>query len=96
MARFHDCAPIILDGTDIDDWMLGDSPASLLRPARKDALREWVVSSRVNRSGVGDDDPRRSSSRHRRRAVAPPIRGMGPSVAIREWGFEGFEGFMKV
>ena len=28
---------------------------SLLPP--DDALREWVVSTRVNRAGAGDDDP---------------------------------------
>jgi len=28
-----------------------------LRSAQKDALQEWIVSPRVNRSGVGDDDP---------------------------------------
>jgi hypothetical protein len=25
--------------------------------AREDSLQEWIVSSRVNHSGVGDDDP---------------------------------------
>jgi hypothetical protein len=28
----------------------------LLRAPPEDALQEWIVSSRVNRSGVGDDD----------------------------------------
>jgi hypothetical protein len=35
------------------------SPAfgkSLLRPPPENALQEWIVSPRVNRSGVGDDD----------------------------------------
>jgi hypothetical protein len=30
---------------------------ALLRPAPDDALQEWIVSTRVNKAGVGDDDP---------------------------------------
>ncbi len=26
-------------------------------PAPDDALREWIVSKRMNKAGVGDDDP---------------------------------------
>ena len=29
----------------------------VLEPAAASALREWIVSSRVNRTGQGDDDP---------------------------------------
>jgi hypothetical protein len=32
-------------------------PGALSRPAPDDALREWIVSARVNRAGAGDDDP---------------------------------------
>jgi hypothetical protein len=32
-------------------------PLKDLRPAAEDALREWIVSRRVNKSGAGDDDP---------------------------------------
>ena len=64
MTRYHDRAPVLLERKDFDLWLSGDAlfasgdsnPASLLRPAREDALQEWIVSSRVNRSGVGDDD----------------------------------------
>jgi putative SOS response-associated peptidase YedK len=38
-------------------WMADDDPAALLRPVHEDALREWTVSTRVNKAGVGDDDP---------------------------------------
>jgi hypothetical protein len=31
--------------------------ADALRPAAESALREWPVSRRVNRAGVGEDDP---------------------------------------
>ena len=57
MSQFHERMPIILDWRDAAAWMTGRDPARLLRPAPDDALREWVVSPRVNRSGVGDDDP---------------------------------------
>jgi putative SOS response-associated peptidase YedK len=57
MQRFHDRMPVILDWQDADDWMTGERPPDLLHPPREDVLQEWIVSSRVNRSGVGDDDP---------------------------------------
>lgn len=57
MSAFHDREPVILDWRDATAWMRGDNPASLLRPPREDTLREWVVSTRVNKSGVADDDP---------------------------------------
>jgi putative SOS response-associated peptidase YedK len=57
MARFHDRAPILIGPEHFDAWLAGGAATSLLRPAREDALQEWIVSSRVNRSGAGDDDP---------------------------------------
>ena len=36
--------------------MAGGDPGSLLHPPPENALQEWIVSPRVNRSGVGDDD----------------------------------------
>ncbi|WBJ99919.1 SOS response-associated peptidase [Methylocystis parvus] len=61
MARFHNRAPILIEPQNFDAWLAGHAGhdlASLLRPAREDdALREWIVSPRVNRSAVGDDDP---------------------------------------
>ena len=35
----------------------GRNPGALLRPAPDQALREWIVSKRVNKAGAGDDDP---------------------------------------
>jgi len=35
----------------------GCDPAALLRQVRVDTLSEWTVSTRVNKAGVGDDDP---------------------------------------
>lgn len=37
--------------------MAGGDPVSLLRAPAEDALQEWIVSPRVNRSGVDDGDP---------------------------------------
>jgi len=35
----------------------GSLGADVLRPAAESALRKWPVARRVNRTGVGDDDP---------------------------------------
>ncbi len=40
-----------------DAWLSGTAGPDTLQPAAKSALREWVVDARVNRTGVGDDDP---------------------------------------
>jgi putative SOS response-associated peptidase YedK len=57
MERFHNRMPIILDWRDAEAWIAGEQPGELLNPPPENALQEWVVSSRVNRSGVGDDEP---------------------------------------
>lgn len=56
MSRFHDRMPVILEWRDANAWMAGGDPNPLLRPPPEDALQEWTVSPRVNRSCVGDDD----------------------------------------
>lgn len=57
MRPFHDRMPVILDWCDAGAWMAGANPGELLQPPPEDALQEWIVSPRVNRSGVGNDDP---------------------------------------
>ena len=57
MARYHDRMPVILDWRNAGAWIAGDNPGELLRAPREDSLQEWVVSPRVNRSGVGAVDP---------------------------------------
>lgn len=57
MRPFHDRMPIILDWRDANAWLRGDDPGARLRPPPEDALQEWIVSRRVNRSSEGDDDP---------------------------------------
>jgi putative SOS response-associated peptidase YedK len=48
--------PIILAWCDATAWVDGDNPDALLRAPPEDALQESIVSPRVNRSGVGDDN----------------------------------------
>ncbi len=57
MAPYHDRMPVLLGPDDIAGWLDGTLGADALRPAAESALQEWIVSSRVNRTGVGDDDP---------------------------------------
>ena len=48
------------------------SPAALSRPAPENALQEWVVLTRVNKAGAGDDDP----------AVIEPIDNMSSRAQV--------------
>ena len=56
MAPYHDRMPVLLGVGDFDAWLDGEARPEALRPAAEGALREWIVSSRVNRTGHGDDD----------------------------------------
>ena len=56
MATYHDRMPAMLPPKDFEAWLDGTgSKELLLQPPA--ALREWVVSQRVNKAGAGDDDP---------------------------------------
>lgn len=57
MNAYHDRMPMLLDPSDFDAWLDGSAGLEVLKPAPEDALREWIVSKRVNKTGVGDDDP---------------------------------------
>jgi putative SOS response-associated peptidase YedK len=57
MTSFHDRMPVLLRPEDFEGWLNGTLGPKALRPAAESALREWVVSRRVNRAGEGDDDP---------------------------------------
>ena len=57
MTPYHDRMPVLLRAEDFDAWLNGTLGADALKPAAESALREWPVSKRVNRTGVGDDDP---------------------------------------
>lgn len=57
MRKYHDRMPMMLDPKDFDAWLDGSAGVDVLKPAPEDALREWSVSKRVNKSGQSDDDP---------------------------------------
>lgn len=57
MTPFHDRMPVLLTPDEMDGWLSGELGPEVLKPAPESALREWVVSKRVNRTGYGDDDP---------------------------------------
>lgn len=54
----HERMPIILDWRETGAWMTDDieRATALLHAPPEDALQEWIVSPRVNKAGVGDDD----------------------------------------
>jgi putative SOS response-associated peptidase YedK len=56
MSAYHHRMPAVLDERDFDAWLLGKAGPEVLRPTPDDLLREHPVSTRVNKSGVGDDD----------------------------------------
>jgi putative SOS response-associated peptidase YedK len=56
MAPYHDRMPVLLEAKDVDAWLGGSLGPDALKPAAEAALREWKVSPRLNRAGVGDDD----------------------------------------
>jgi putative SOS response-associated peptidase YedK len=57
MEPYHDRMPVLLQEADFDAWLNGSLGPQALKPAAEEALREWTVSPRLNRTGVGDDDP---------------------------------------
>ena len=57
MEPYHDRMPVLLEAKDFDAWLDGTLGPEALKPAPEEALREWKVSPRLNRTGVGDDDP---------------------------------------
>ena len=57
MEPYHDRMPTLILEPDTDAWLNGTLGSDSLGPARETALREWPVSPRLNRTGVGDDDP---------------------------------------
>jgi putative SOS response-associated peptidase YedK len=57
MTPYHDRMPVLLKVKDFDAWLDGSLGADALKPAPEEVLRAWKVSPRLNRTGVGDDDP---------------------------------------
>lgn len=57
MRKYHDRIPMMLEPKDFPAWLNGSAGLEVPKPAPEDALREWPVSKRVNKTGEGDDDP---------------------------------------
>ena len=57
MRKYHNRMPAIIEEPFFDAWLKGDIGKEVLKPAPEDVLREWKVSTRVNKSGQDDDDP---------------------------------------
>jgi putative SOS response-associated peptidase YedK len=56
-STYHTRMPAILAPDRIEPWLDGSLDAEVLFPITNEALRAWPVSTRLNRTGVGDDDP---------------------------------------
>lgn len=54
--KYHDRMPCMLHQSDFDAWLDGSGGKEILLRPPKD-MQEWIVSKRVNKTGVGDDDP---------------------------------------
>ena len=57
MTPYHDRMPVLLDAGQCQAWLDGTLGQGDLKPAPEAALRQWLVSRRMNKAGVGDDDP---------------------------------------
>lgn len=56
MAKIHTRMPSMLQPVDFDGWLSGEAGKDILTRSGPE-LQEWVVSSAMNKTGVGDDDP---------------------------------------
>jgi putative SOS response-associated peptidase YedK len=56
MEAYQDPMPILLGPDQVGRWLGGEMGATELQPVAANALREWPVSPRLNRTGHGDDD----------------------------------------
>lgn len=56
MSKIHDRMPAMLHPDDFDAWLDGTAGKEILMKPPPE-LREWIVSKRMNKTGVGDDDP---------------------------------------
>ena len=57
MGIYHDRMPVMLEEPATTAWLDGTLTAEQAAKASTVALQEWVVTRRVNKAGVGDDDP---------------------------------------
>jgi putative SOS response-associated peptidase YedK len=57
METYHDRMPVMLEEKNFNAWLDGSLGPKALTCAAESALREWPVSERLNKTGIGDDDP---------------------------------------
>jgi putative SOS response-associated peptidase YedK len=57
MTPYHDRMPAVLAQAEIDRWLRVEMAAGELHPAPEARFRERRVSTRLNKTGVGEDDP---------------------------------------
>ena len=74
MRAVHDRMPVVLAPDDWAEWLEGEDPAALLRPAPDDLLRFWPVSKAVN-------SPRNNGPELLAEHAPAPTEGGGPNPA---------------
>ncbi len=74
MRAIHDRMPVVLAPDDWAEWLEGEDPAALLRPAPDDLLRFWPVSKAVN-------SPRNNGPELLVEHASAPTEGGGPNPA---------------
>ncbi|TCR65667.1 SOS response-associated peptidase [Bosea sp. BK604] len=76
MSQLHDRMPAMLHPADFDHWLQGHGGKDLLMQPPPE-MREWIVHKRMNRAGVGDDDPATCAPAPAEEPVAPepPVQG---------------------
>ena len=73
MSEIHNRMPATLLPRDFEAWLDGSGGKELLMQPPQE-LREWIVSQRMNKTGVGDDDP----------ATAEPVKPEVPEEPFKE------------
>lgn len=71
MESIHNRMPAMLHPNDFDDWLDGSAGKEILMKPPPE-LREWIVNRRMNKTGVGDDDPATAAPVEPERPPPPP------------------------
>jgi putative SOS response-associated peptidase YedK len=57
VAEVHDRMPVILEEKHFEPWLSGEAGTEMSKPAANNLLQRWPVSTRVNSSRAGAEDP---------------------------------------
>lgn len=71
MSKIHDRMPAMLHPNDFDAWLDGSAGKEVLMKPPPE-LREWIVNRRMNKTGVGDDDPATATPAEPEAPAPPP------------------------